>query len=62
MRGADSGASQGRRPKAYINGNDQTKDNNQNIQSNPAKATRGRGPRRYRPSFKDNIDTPLNKQ
>ncbi|KAK4359466.1 hypothetical protein RND71_021695 [Anisodus tanguticus] len=64
IRGADSGASRGRRPKAYINGNDQTKDNNQNIQNNPSKAIRGRGPRRYIPSFKDNIDThpPLNNQ
>lgn len=58
MRGADSGASQGRKPRAYINGNDQTKDNNQNIQSNPSKAIRGRGPRRYRQSFKDNADAP----
>lgn len=64
MRGVDSGASQGSRLKAYINGNDQTKDNSQNIQNNPSKAISGRGPRRYRPSFKDNIDTapPLNKQ
>lgn len=64
MQGADSGASQGRRPKAYINGNDQTKDNNQNVQNNPSNAIRGRGPRRYRQSFKDTIDTPppLNKQ
>ncbi|KAJ8539272.1 hypothetical protein K7X08_013524 [Anisodus acutangulus] len=58
IRGADSGASRGRRPKAYINGNDQTKDNKQKIQNNPSKAIRGRGPRRYRLSFKDNIDTP----
>ncbi|MCE3050816.1 hypothetical protein HAX54_048242 [Datura stramonium] len=64
IRGADSGASRGRRPKVYNNGNDQTKENNQNIQNNSSKAIRGRGPRRYRPSFKvDNIDTPpsLNK-
>ncbi|KAJ8539261.1 hypothetical protein K7X08_013513 [Anisodus acutangulus] len=58
IRGADSGASRGRRPKAYINGNDQTKDNKQKIQNNPSKAIRGWGPRRYRLSFKDNIDTP----
>ncbi|PHT32191.1 hypothetical protein CQW23_28528 [Capsicum baccatum] len=46
MRGVDSGASQGSRLKAYINGNDQTKDNSQNIQNNPSKAISGRGPRR----------------
>ncbi|KAJ8560071.1 hypothetical protein K7X08_004129 [Anisodus acutangulus] len=62
-RGAERGASRGRRPHAYINDYNQSTNNNQKIQNNAPKGMRGRGPSRYRPSSKENIDAPpMNKQ
>lgn len=57
-RGPERGTVRARRPKADINDNIQGNDNNQKIQNNTSKGMRGRGPRRYRPSFKDNIGAP----
>ncbi|PHT47338.1 hypothetical protein CQW23_11546 [Capsicum baccatum] len=57
-RGPERGTVQGRRPKAYVNDNNPNNNNSQKIQNNALKGMRGRGPRRYRPSFKDNIDVP----
>nr|AZB50348.1 barentsz [Physalis pubescens] len=63
-RGPERGAVRGRRPKAYVNDSNPSNNNSQKTQNNSLKGMRGRGPRRYRPSFKDNIDAspPLNKQ
>nr|XP_018624791.1 protein MLN51 homolog isoform X2 [Nicotiana tomentosiformis] len=62
-RGAERGTSRGRRPDTYINDYNQSTDNNQKIQNNASKGVRGRGPRRYRPLSKENIDAPpLNKR
>lgn len=63
MRGSDPGYPRGRRPRAYGNENNQNNENkayanNQKIQNNAPRGVRGRGPRRYRPSFKDNDDAP----
>ncbi|KAK4349956.1 hypothetical protein RND71_029269 [Anisodus tanguticus] len=57
-RGPEHGTVRGRRPKAYVNDSHQSNNNSQKIQDNASKGMRGRGPRRYRPSFKDNIDAP----
>ncbi|KAK4361932.1 hypothetical protein RND71_017173 [Anisodus tanguticus] len=57
-RGPEHGTVRGRRPKAFVNDNNQSNNNSQKIQDNASKGMRGRGPRRYRPSFKDNIDAP----
>lgn len=57
-RGPERGTVRARRPKADINDNIQGNNNNQKIQNNASKGMRGRGPRRYRPSFKDNIGAP----
>ncbi|XP_060167346.1 protein MLN51 homolog [Lycium barbarum] len=62
-RGAARGTSQGRRPKAYINDYNQSTNNNQKIQNSAPKGMRGRGPSRYRPTSKENIDaSPMYKQ
>lgn len=62
-RGVERGTSGGRRPATYINDYNQSTDNNQKIQNNASKGVRGRGPRRYRPLSKENIDAPpLNKR
>ncbi|KAJ8560699.1 hypothetical protein K7X08_022559 [Anisodus acutangulus] len=62
-RGAARGTSQGRRPKVYINDYNQSTNNNQKIQNSAPKGMRGRGPSRYRPTSKENIDAPpMNKQ
>lgn len=59
-RGTDRGYAQGNRPKEYTNNNTQ----NNNNQSSAPKGVRGRGPRRYQPSFKKNNEAPItqNKQ
>ncbi|XP_059303284.1 protein MLN51 homolog [Lycium ferocissimum] len=63
-RGPERGTVRGRRPKAYVNDSNRDNNNSLKIQNNASKGMRGRGPRRYRPSFKDNIDAPAppNKQ
>ncbi|MCD7445764.1 hypothetical protein HAX54_000001 [Datura stramonium] len=57
-RGPERETGRGRRPKAYVNDSNPSSNNSQKIQNNALKGMRGRGPRRYRPSFKDNIDAP----
>ncbi|KAH6758789.1 hypothetical protein C2S51_019024 [Perilla frutescens var. frutescens] len=53
-RGTDHGSAQGNRPKEYTNNSTQ----NNNNQSTAPKGVRGRGPRRYQPTFKNNNDAP----
>ncbi|CAN4088937.1 unnamed protein product [Withania somnifera] len=55
-RGPERGAVRGRRPKSYVYDSNPSNNNSQKIQNNSLKGMRGRGPRRYRPSFKDNVD------
>ncbi|KAI3455395.1 hypothetical protein Pfo_012058 [Paulownia fortunei] len=59
-RGTDRVYAQGNRPREYTNNSTQ----NNNNQSNAPKGVRGRGPRRYQPSFKNNNEAPIsqNKQ
>lgn len=59
-RGTDHGSAQGNRPREYTNNSTQ----NINNQNNPRKSVRGRGPRRYQPSFKTSNEAPItrNKQ
>ncbi|CAA2982126.1 Hypothetical predicted protein [Olea europaea subsp. europaea] len=60
-KGLDRGYDGENRPRVYNNNNNQNSDNNQN---NAVKVVRGRGPRRYQPSFKNTNEAPLaqNKQ
>ncbi|XP_042061983.1 protein MLN51 homolog [Salvia splendens] len=53
-RATDTGFAQVNRPKEYTNN---STDNN-NYQGSAPKGVRGRGPRRYQPSFKNNNDSP----
>ncbi|KAL3511814.1 hypothetical protein ACH5RR_024531 [Cinchona calisaya] len=55
-RGAEwGGYGQGNKPRTYNTSNKQNKNNNQN---NVPKSVRGRGPRRYHPSFKNDEKVP----
>ncbi|XP_010318560.1 protein MLN51 homolog [Solanum lycopersicum] len=56
--GPERGTVRGQRAKAYVNDSYPSNNNIQKIQDNAPKGMRGRGPRRYRPTFKDNIDAP----
>ncbi|XP_042064336.1 protein MLN51 homolog isoform X1 [Salvia splendens] len=53
-RATDPGFAQVNRPKEYINNSTE----NNNYQGSAPKGVRGRGPRRYQPSFKNNNDSP----
>ncbi|KAL2534138.1 CASC3/Barentsz eIF4AIII binding [Abeliophyllum distichum] len=61
-RGSDRGYARENRPKVYNNNNNNQ--NSDNHQNNAVKGVRGRGPRRYQPSFKNYNEAPLtqNKQ
>ncbi|KAL3840917.1 hypothetical protein ACJIZ3_025508 [Penstemon smallii] len=54
-RGSDRGHARGNRPREYTNNSTQ----NHNNQNNAPNSVRGRGPRRYQPSFKNNNEVPL---
>lgn len=55
-RGMGRGFAQGSRPREYTNTNITQSNNNQ---KNAPKGVRGRGPRRYQPSFKNNNEAPV---
>lgn len=58
-RGTERGYGRGNRPRTFSTGNNSNKNNNQN---NAPKSVRGRGPRRYQPSFKNNDAPPSQNQ